>query len=143
MEILTLDFFITHAWRDHIEWRTLEKLIYNMKSFENKQRNFSLPWHDPALHPGTELGKTTLLKNIETQILPAKIFFLLIDLYKNKSNFFWLDLEIELAKKYGIPIIYLKSDIEENNKKYIEDNFIEGSWKKEKLENIILKIIQK
>lgn len=68
-------------------------------------RNFSVPWHDPAYDPNTPEGGAFVRKTLDGQIRPAKAAILLMDVYATKSARKWLDLEIELAREQGIPII--------------------------------------
>ena len=100
-----IDCFISHVWRQSPQWISFEQFLYNDKKIE--WRNFSLPWHDPALKVGDGLGKELLLKNLTNQIIPAKIFFLLESLYEKKSNLFWLNFQIKLAEKEKIQIVLI------------------------------------
>jgi len=67
-----IDCFVTHVWRESPQWVEFEKFLYNDKKI--KWRNFSLPWHDPALKLGEGLGKELLLKDLTNQIKPTKLY---------------------------------------------------------------------
>tara|TARA_Y100000768_G_C23956185_1_gene672930 strand:+ start:927 stop:1343 length:417 start_codon:yes stop_codon:yes gene_type:complete len=98
-----IDCFITHVWRQSPQWVTFEKFLFSDQLIE--WRNFSLPWHDPALKVGSGLGQKLVMSNLTHQITPTDIFFLLESLYEKKSNLFWLNFQINVAKKNNIPII--------------------------------------
>ena len=112
-----IDYFITHVWRQSPQWVSFEQFLYNDKLIE--WRNFSLPWHDPALKVGSGLGKKLVMRNLTQQITPTDIFFLLESLYEKKSNLFWLNFQIDIAKKNNIPIIL----VPENDSNNIDINF--------------------
>ena len=63
--MLMIDCFITHVWRQSEQWVTFENFLYNDKLI--KWRNFSLPWHDPALKSWiwirTEIGNEEFNKS--------------------------------------------------------------------------------
>jgi hypothetical protein len=97
------DIFITHAWRYHDDWVRLSNLLDAEKSI--KWRNFSVPWYDPALDPNTELGARAVRGWLEGQIRPVKATVLLDGVYAIKSARKWIDLEIELSRLHGKPVI--------------------------------------
>jgi hypothetical protein len=101
----TYDLFLTHAWRYHEDWTSLGALLdaYDGLTW----RNFSVPWHDPALDANTELGGRFIRNWLETQILPVHAVLFLAGVYAVKSNRRWLDLELELARNHGKPVIGL------------------------------------
>ena len=103
-----MDCFVSHAWRQGKEWINFEKFLYEDPKI--KWRNFSLPWHDPALKLSTGIGKKILFENLRFQIKAAKIFFLLEDNLERKSDRFWIDFEIKIAENYNIPIIMVPSE---------------------------------
>jgi hypothetical protein len=115
----SIDIFISHAWRNHQEWLDVIKIINNIDDLE--WRNFSVPWHDPALRPQTEIGKKHIYTLLKTQIIPCQICFIISDLYKLKGNQLWIDLAIEYANEYKVPIFYIG---QENHFKNLDDNSI-------------------
>ena len=100
-----VDIFITHAWRYHEDWSKACTLLNQVQDF--KWRNFSLPWHDPAMDTNSEVGKKFIYDALETQIIPVHGVILLAGVYAINSARRWLDLEIEFARKHGKPIIGL------------------------------------
>jgi Thoeris protein ThsB, TIR-like domain len=97
------DLFISHAWRYHNDWTRLTDILDRAPGV--KWRNFSLPWHDPALDPNSPLGGKLIRDSLETQIIPVHGVILLAGVYAIKSARRWLDLEVEIARKYNKPII--------------------------------------
>ena len=104
----SIDIFISHAWRNHEEWNEVIKLINSIENL--KWRNFSVPWHDPALRPQTDIGKKHIYTTLKTQIIPCQVCFIISELYKLKGNQIWIDLAIEYAKEYKVPIHYLGNE---------------------------------
>jgi hypothetical protein len=70
-------------------------------------RNFSLPWHDPAMDPNSEVGGKFIRDFLETQIIPVRGVIFLSGVYAVKSARRWLDLELEMARKHNKPVIGL------------------------------------
>jgi hypothetical protein len=68
-------------------------------------RNFSLPWHDPAISPNTEVGGRFIRSSLESQIIPVHVVVLLAGVYAIRSARLWVDMEVEMAKKHNKPII--------------------------------------
>lgn len=97
------DLFLTHAWRFHDDWMRFSELMDNIPGVV--WRNFSLPWHDPAMTPDTEAGSRFIHNFLESQIIPVQGVILLAGVYEVKSTRRWLDMEIEIARKRNIPII--------------------------------------
>lgn len=100
-----LDIFIAHAWRYHEDWTQVCSLLDQVQGF--KWRNFSLPWHDPAMDTNSELGKAFIYNFLETQIIPVNTMIMLAGVYSIKSARRWLDLEVEFARKHNKPIVAL------------------------------------
>ena len=101
----SIDVFISHSWRYHDDWIELANHFDDYK--KTFIRNFSLPWHDPAIEIHNEKGRELVKKWLEKQVIPAKKFFLLSSVTNIKSALYWIDYEIEVAKKHSIPIIGL------------------------------------
>ncbi len=99
------DIFITHAWRYHEDWTKISSMLDDL--MKDRWRNFSLPWHDPAMDPNSTVGRKFIHDSLETQIIPAVGVVFLSGVYAVKSSQKWLDLEVTMAKKHGKPIIGL------------------------------------
>lgn len=97
------DLFITHAWRYHDDWTRLSAMLDQLPGLA--WRNFSLPWHDPAMDPNSEVGGRFIRDFLETQIIPAHGVILLSGVYAIKSARRWLDFEVELARRHAKPVI--------------------------------------
>jgi hypothetical protein len=97
------DLFVTHAWRFHEDWTRFTELMDKTSGL--LWRNFSLPWHDPAISPNTEAGGRFIRSSLESQIIPAHVVVLLAGVYEIRSARLWVDMEVEMAKKHNKPII--------------------------------------
>jgi len=97
------DVFITHAWRYHEDWTEMGKLLDGAEDFA--WRNFSVPWHDPALVPSSETGARLIRQWLETQIIPVHCVIFLYGVYAARSARRWLDLELEMARAHGKHVI--------------------------------------
>ncbi len=97
------DIFITHAWRFHDDWVKFSDLMNTIPSLA--WRNFSLPWHDPAVSPNTEVGGRFIREFLESQIMPAHVVILLVGVFEIRSARRWVDMEVDMAKKHNKPII--------------------------------------
>lgn len=133
-----IDCFITHVWRQSPQWVSFEKFLYHDPVVQ--WRNFSLPWHDPALKVGSGLGQKLMMDNLTNQVTPADIFFLLESLYQKESNLFWLNFQTDLARNNDIPIVIVPdNDINNVDIKFDFDYMkIENNYKS--LHSIIKKL---
>lgn len=99
------DFFLTHAWRYHDDWRRLVEQLDACPGLA--WRNFSVPWYDPALDPRTDTGGRIIRRTLEGQIRPARVVILLAGVFEAPSARKWVDLELALAREYEKPILAL------------------------------------
>ncbi|MDP1771317.1 MAG: TIR domain-containing protein [Methylobacter sp.] len=97
------DIFLTHAWRFHDDWTKFSELLDNTPGIA--WRNFSLPWHDPAMNANTEVGGRFIRDFLESQIIPVHCVVLLTGVYEIKSARRWFDMEVEMARKHNKPLI--------------------------------------
>lgn len=107
MKNTTYDIFITHAWRYHEDWTRVGELLDDCSGLN--WRNFSVPWHDPAMDPNSEVGGRFIRNWLESQIVPAAGVLLLNSVYATNSARHWITLEIEMARRHGKPVIALPS----------------------------------
>jgi len=138
---LGYDLFITHAWRFHDDWTRFAELMDDAAGIS--WRNFSLPWHDPAMDPRTEVGGKFIRDFLETQIIPARCVIFLSGVYEVKSNRRWLDLEIEMARHHGKPVLGLPalgSDTVPDEVRAFCDGT--SAWNTADIQNAIDKLIQ-
>ena len=99
------DLFVTHAWRFHEDWTKFTEFMDQIPGI--LWRNFSLPWHDPAISPNTEVGGRFIRSSLESQIIPVHVVVLLAGVYEIRSARLWVDMEVEMAKKHNKPIVAL------------------------------------
>lgn len=97
------DLFVTHAWRFHDDWTRFSNLLDKAEGVA--WRNFSLPWHDPAMNPNSKIGGHFIRNFLETQIIPVHAVVLLSSVYSIPSARHWFELEVEMARKHNKPII--------------------------------------
>jgi len=97
------DLFVTHAWRYHQDWTAFCTLLDNTPGLI--WRNFSLPWHDPAMSPNSTVGSMFIRDVLKSQIVPVHGVIFLAGVYGIKSAQAWLDLEIEVARDHNKPVI--------------------------------------
>ena len=101
----TYDVFITHAWRYHDDWKRVAEVLDSVDGF--RWRNFSVPWYDPAMDPNTAVGGRFVRDWLESQILPSHVVLFLDSVYAVRSARKWLDVEMEMARTAGKPIVAL------------------------------------
>ena len=97
------DLFITHAWRYHEDWTKISEMLDSVPGLA--WRNFSVPWHDPAMDPNSEVGGKFIRNFLETQIIPVDGVILLAGVYKINSARHWVNLEVDMARKHNKPVI--------------------------------------
>lgn len=102
-KLKSYDIFMTHAWRFHDDWSKFSALMDNTPGVA--WRNFSLPWHDPAMNANTEVGGRFIRDFLESQIIPVHGVVLLTGVHAINSARRWFDLEVELARKHNKPLI--------------------------------------
>jgi len=95
--------FISHAWRYHDDYDRLGKLL-NATPYFN-WRNYSVPRHDPAIDPNTSAGDRQLRQELSKQIKPVNCVLVVSGMYAAYS--YWIQVEIDIAKEYGKPILGL------------------------------------
>lgn len=97
------DIFLTHAWRFHDDWTKFSELLDKTPGVT--WRNFSLPWHDPAMNANTDVGGRFIRDFLETQIIPVHAVVLLSGVHSIVSARRWFDMEVEMARKHNKPLI--------------------------------------
>jgi hypothetical protein len=97
------DIFLTHAWRFHDDWSKFSELLNKSTGFT--WRNFSLPWHDPAMSASTEVGGRFIRDFLERQIIPVHAVVLLAGVHAIQSARVWVESEVEMARRYRKPVI--------------------------------------
>ncbi len=99
----TYDLFITHAWRYHDDWTRMGELLDAAGWLQ--WRNFSLPWHDPALDPNRALGGSLIRASLEKQVIPVAAIILLSSVYAVGSGRKWVDIELDYARRHRKPVL--------------------------------------
>ena len=125
--------FISHAWKYHEDYYTVEDWLKAAK--ENKEliyKNYSVPKHDPLIDPESTVGKAQLKKMLKSQIRPSSAVIIISGMYANYSE--WIDFEIETAISMGKYIIGLKPWGQKHIPAKIQDNAdVMVGWNSESL----------
>ncbi len=130
--------FISHAWRYSDDYSTVVKWL-NEAQDEGKLtwKNYSVPYHDPLIDPGTPVGKNKLKELLKNQIRPASKIIVISGMYVAYSE--WIDFEIDTAVSMNKYIIGLKPWGQERIPQKVQDNAdIMVGWNKNSLINAIL-----
>ena len=100
-KLKTYDLFLSHVWRraHNSEYYRLEQLLRNATNFN--WRNYSVPEHDPL---GTRTD-AQLRNALDRQISSVNCFVVIAGMYVNHRR--WIQEEIEIATRYGKPIVGL------------------------------------
>ena len=92
--------FISHSWAYSAQYDKVEEFLQK----ENvKYYNHSVPKDDPIHTNGTD---EQLREKIDAKIKGCSCVIILAGVYATYSR--WINIEIELAQKYGKPIIAVK-----------------------------------
>lgn len=94
----TKNLFISHSWTYSDQYYRLCALLDSDPRFS--WRNYSVPKNDP-IHNASSTQK--LKEAIKQQMKPASAVIILAGVYSTYSK--WINIEIELAKDLGKPII--------------------------------------
>jgi len=97
----TYDIFISDAWRYSDDYNRLVELLNEAPRF--KWRNYSDPRHDPVIDPNSDVGRRKLKKELDEQILPVNSVIVISGMYVAYRH--WIQTEIDIATRYGKPII--------------------------------------
>jgi hypothetical protein len=102
-QVFTL--FISHAWDYHAEYERLHNLLASDPGF--KWRNLSIAKNAPV-EPNPRLTKSyvRLIEELGERIVNSDCALILSGMYAADSQ--WIQSEIELAQKYGKPVIGIR-----------------------------------
>lgn len=93
--------FISHSWTYGEHYERLINFLDSDRNFIYK--DYSVPKDDP-IHNAKDTKK--LREAIERKIKPASVILILAGVYASYST--WIQIEIDIAKKYGKPIIAIE-----------------------------------
>lgn len=117
----TYNLFISHAWDYNSDYYSLEKKLKDTPYFSFK--NYSVPQHD-ALETKTN---KELEEALYRQISPTSVVLIIAGMYCNYRK--WIQKEIEIAKRYGKPIIVIKPwGAEKMPMELKTSDFIQVNW---------------
>ena len=98
---MTYNLFISHSWAYSDAYDRLIDLLDAKAYFS--YRNYSVPKNDPIHHANNDWQLRTAIK---AQMQPASCVLILAGVYATYSK--WINIEIELAKSMGKPIIAIQ-----------------------------------
>lgn len=81
-------------------------------------RNYSVPVHDPVVGTDEE-RKKVLTAALDRQIKPVNCVLIISGMYVNHSD--WIQVEIDIVKKYEKPIVGLKPRGSQVTPKLVQD----------------------
>ena len=116
-QLKTYSVFISHAWAYSADYYRLVDLIKAAPYF--KWRNCSVPRHDPVIDPNSEVGKRTLTRELDQQIRPANCVLVISGMYA--AHRYWIQKEIEIAQRYGKPIVGVLPRGQERTPRVVQD----------------------
>jgi hypothetical protein len=122
--------FISHSWRYSDAY---EKIISMINSENIIYYNHSVPLNDPIHTNGSDYQ---LRNAIDAKIRGCSCVIILAGVYSTYSK--WIINEIEIAKKYGKPIIAVEPWDSERTSKIVKDNAnIVVKWQSSSIGNAI------
>ncbi len=98
----TYNLFISHSWAYGDAYEKLIGLL-DSKGGHFPYKNYSVPQNDPIHNAPNQVA---LRAAIERQIKPASVVLILAGVYSTYSK--WINVEIEIAKQLGKPIIAIE-----------------------------------
>ena len=102
--------FITHAFRFHVPWKTLNLLIETRLS--KTHLNVSTPWHDPSFVPYDKWGEEMIEETLRSQSNNVDLLIIIESLTTKKSMEKYINLEIMNALSSNQKIeIYIYADL--------------------------------
>jgi len=111
----TYNLFISHSWAYGDAYDKLIVLL-DSKGGYFPYKNYSVPRNDPIHNAPNQVA---LRAAIERQIRPASVVVILAGVYSTYSK--WINVEIELAKQLGKPIIAIEPWGSEKTSKAVKD----------------------
>lgn len=111
----TYNLFISHSWAYGDAYDKLIVLL-DSKGGYFPYKNYSVPRNDPIHNAPNQVA---LRAAIERQIRPASVVVILAGVYSTYSK--WINVEIELAKQLGKPIIAIEPWGSEKTSKVVKD----------------------
>ncbi len=106
--------FISHSWAYDKNYDSLISKLRERSYF--KFSDYSVPKGDPLHTNGTD---KQLYEAIERKIKPCGVIIILAGVYATYSK--WIKKEIEIAQKYGKPILAIEPWASEKTSKVVKD----------------------
>lgn len=124
------DIFISHAWKYDEHYYGIESFLdkaHNDLTCNFTYRNYSVPKHDPLVDPNSIIGHKKLISLLDEQIRQCSVFIVVAAMYSKHRH--WIQVEIEIAKKYNKKILAIKPWGQERirNEQVVSSNPITGS----------------
>lgn len=132
--------FISHAWKYNSDYYSLESKLkeYSNSHWNFNFKNYSVPQHNPILDPDSDYSRKILESELEGQIKPSSCILVISGMYV--AHKYWIQKEIELAKKHNKVIIGIRPWGAERIPSIISENATDiVSWNTESIVNAIKK----
>ena len=92
--------FISHSWKYSAGYNRVVSMLRDASNF--KWNNYSVPIHNPKEGTSDRALENALIN----QIKPTNVVIILSGMYVNHSK--WIQKEIDIAKRFGKPIIGIR-----------------------------------
>lgn len=93
--------FISHCWDYKDTYYTVESWIDDS---DINWKNMSIPAHDPK----DTRSDRALEQAIDNNIKNSSLFIIIAGMYVSQDNRTWINKEIDIAQKYGKPLLAIK-----------------------------------
>ncbi len=132
----TYDLFISHSWSYHNHYMGLKRLLKQRPYFDFKDH--SVPKHDPVHTSGSDKA---LYEAIYNKMYNCHVVIIMAGVYATYSK--WINKEIEIANRFGKPILAVVPRGNVNVSQVVQDNCDEiVNWSTESVVDAIRELVR-